>query len=173
MHPVELAPVIETALESVRPAAEAKNIRLEARLAAAPAVVLGDPDRLQQVAWNLLSNAIKFTPEGGAVETGLEVTGSVVRLTVQDTGNGIPPEFLPYVFDRFRQGDSSTARKHSGLGLGLAIVRHLVELHGGDVFAESPGVGLGATFTVELPLLHTHLSSDLGAFPQGTGAAAG
>ena len=173
VHPVELAPVIETALESVRPAAEAKNIRLEARLAAAPAVVLGDPDRLQQVAWNLLSNAIKFTPEGGAVETGLEVTGSVVRLTVQDTGNGIPPEFLPYVFDRFRQGDSSTARKHSGLGLGLAIVRHLVELHGGDVFAESPGVGLGATFTVELPLLHTHLSSDLGAFPQGTGAAAG
>ena len=107
------------------------------------------------------------------METGLEVTGSVVRLTVQDTGNGIPPEFLPYVFDRFRQGDSSTARKHSGLGLGLAIVRHLVELHGGDVFAESPGVGLGATFTVELPLLHTHLSSDLGAFPQGTGAAAG
>jgi CheY-like chemotaxis protein len=114
--------------------------------------VYGDPDRLQQVIWNLVSNAIKFTPMGGRVETLVGCDGSHVEIKVSDTGEGIEPEFVPYVFDRFRQADSSIQRKHSGLGLGLAIVRHLVELHGGEVRVESPGLGRGTTFTVRLPL---------------------
>jgi CheY-like chemotaxis protein/anti-sigma regulatory factor (Ser/Thr protein kinase) len=112
----------------------------------------GDPDRLQQVVWNLLSNAIKFTPKGGEVGVRVERSGSDVRVRVSDTGQGITPEFLPYVFDRFRQQDGSTTREHGGLGLGLAIVRHLVEQHGGSVTAESAGARRGATFTINLPI---------------------
>ncbi|MDC4226753.1 MAG: ATP-binding protein [Candidatus Manganitrophus sp.] len=112
---------------------------------------MGDPDRLQQVIWNLISNAIKFTPRQGSVSIEVEQIDPHVQIRVRDTGIGIAPDFLPYVFDRFRQADSSSTRTHSGLGLGLAIVRHLVELHGGTVSAESPGKGKGATFTVKLP----------------------
>jgi PAS domain S-box-containing protein len=148
---VELAPVVQAAIDAVRPAAESKGIRL--RAAFDPwAVVAGDPHRLQQIAWNLLSNAVKFTPAGGEVRVAAERLLTHVRIEVSDTGQGIAPEFLPYVFDRFRQADSSTTRRHGGLGLGLAIVRHLVELHGGTVQAYSAGEGQGATFTVHLPL---------------------
>jgi hypothetical protein len=117
-------------------------------------MVFGDPERLQQVVWNLLSNGIKFTPSEGEVEIGLEQVGSYVQIRVKDTGVGIHPDFLPYIFDHFRQADSTTTRSHGGLGLGLAIVRYLVELHGGTVYAESEGEGKGATFTVKL-LLHS------------------
>ncbi|HYY95120.1 MAG TPA: ATP-binding protein, partial [Pyrinomonadaceae bacterium] len=148
---VELAPVVQAAIDAVRPAAESKGIRL--RAAFDPwAVVVGDPHRLQQIAWNLLSNAVKFTPGGGEVRVAAERLLTHVRIEVSDTGQGIAPEFLPYVFDRFRQADSSTTRRHGGLGLGLSIVRHLVELHGGTVQASSAGEGQGATFTVQLPL---------------------
>jgi CheY-like chemotaxis protein len=123
-------------------------------------VVSGDASRLQQVVWNLLSNAIKFTPSGGQVDIRLERIGSQAQITVSDTGKGIQADFLPYAFDYFRQGDSTTTRKFGGLGLGLAIVRHLVELHGGTVQADSPGEGQGATFTVRLPLLLSQLQSD-------------
>src|ERR671928_787490 len=115
--------------------------------------VMGEPRRLQQVVWNLLLNAVKFTPIGGEVRVRVERAGAHARVTVTDTGVGIAPNFLPYVFDRFRQGDQSTTRVHGGLGLGLSIVRHLVELHGGSVRGESEGEGKGSTFTVELPLL--------------------
>jgi PAS domain S-box-containing protein len=148
---VSLRDVAAGALEAVRPAAEAKEIDLTADLEEA-AVVWGDAGRLQQVVWNLLSNAIKFTPKGGRIDVRLDVAGSQARIVVRDTGKGIRPDFLPYVFDRFRQADSATTRTHGGLGLGLAIVRHLVELHGGTVRAESDGEGRGATFTVSLPV---------------------
>jgi PAS domain S-box-containing protein len=148
---VELATVVQAAIDTVRPAAESKGIRL--RSAFDPwAVVAGDPHRLQQIAWNLISNAVKFTPAGGEVRVAAERLPTHVRIEVSDTGQGINPEFLPFVFDRFRQADSSTTRRHGGLGLGLAIVRHLVELHGGTVQAYSAGEGQGATFTVRLPL---------------------
>jgi PAS domain S-box-containing protein len=150
---VELAPVIESAVDSVRPAAEAKGIRLHVVLDRQAGPVSGDPDRLQQVVWNLLSNAIKFTPKDGRVQVLLARADSQLEITISDTGQGIAPEFLPYVFDRFRQADPTTTRAHGGLGLGLAIVRHLVELHGGQVRAESAGAGRGATFRVVLPLL--------------------
>jgi PAS domain S-box-containing protein len=152
-HPVELVPVIEAALDTVRPAAEAKDIQIESRLDPSAGLVLGDPNRLQQVVWNLLSNAVKFTPKSGRVLVRLELIHSRVQISVSDTGQGISPEFLPYVFDRFRQADSSSTRSHGGLGLGLAIVRHLVELHGGTVHAHSPGIRQGATFFVNLPLM--------------------
>lgn len=152
-QPVELISVIEAAMNAVRPAAEAKGIRLETALDSSANVVSGDANRLQQVIWNLLSNAVKFTPDGGRIQAHLQHTRSYVELKVMDTGQGISREFLPYVFDRFRQADSTTTRRHGGLGLGLAIVRHLVELHGGTVHAESPGEGQGATFTLKLPLL--------------------
>ncbi len=152
VRPVDLAPVLRAALDVVRPAAEAKHIALEAEMADLPGRVRGDADRLQQVTWNLLSNAIKFTPRDGKVDVRLEADGAVARLVVSDSGQGIDPEFLPHVFDRFRQAEGGSTRKHSGLGLGLAIVRHLVEIHGGTVKAESAGLGCGATFTVELPL---------------------
>ncbi|MGH7998496.1 MAG: hybrid sensor histidine kinase/response regulator, partial [Brasilonema sp.] len=151
--PIELVRVIEAALEIVRPAADAKEIQLQSVLDPTAGSVAGDFDRLQQVVWNLLSNAIKFTPKGGLVQVRLERVNSHVEITVTDTGRGISPDFVPYVFDRFRQADSSTTRIYSGLGLGLAIVRHLVELHGGTVHAESLGEGQGATFTVQLPLV--------------------
>jgi PAS domain S-box-containing protein len=152
LAPLELVPVIETTIETVLPAAEAKNIHIEPILESAVGSVLGDAARLQQVFWNLLSNAVKFTPKGGRVEIRLETINSRVQIQVSDTGQGINPDFLPYVFERFRQADSTTTRSYGGLGLGLAIVRHLVELHGGTVQAESPGLGQGATFIVNLPL---------------------
>ncbi|MGH7397658.1 MAG: hybrid sensor histidine kinase/response regulator [Candidatus Rokuibacteriota bacterium] len=153
VQPLDLRRVVEDALDAVRPAAEAKNIRLQPVLASPGGPVSGDPDRLQQVVWNLVSNAVKFTPKGGRVQIQLQRVDSHVEIVVSDTGQGIPPELLPYLFDRLRQGDSTSTRAHSGLGLGLALVRHLVELHGGIVFAESPGDGLGATFVVKLPLM--------------------
>jgi PAS domain S-box-containing protein len=149
---VNLLPVIEAALDAVAPAAEAKRIRLEAVLDPEAGSVAGDPARLQQVVWNLLSNGVKFTPPGGRVEVRLERLDSQVEIRVSDSGEGIRPEFLPHVFDRFRQADSSTTRTHGGLGLGLAIVRHLVELHGGTVHADSAGEGQGSTFAVRLPV---------------------
>ncbi len=151
VRPVELDNVIEMAIESVRPAAEAKNIRLQ-KIIDSNAIVSGDPDRLQQIIWNLLSNSIKFTPKDGRVRIKLERINSHVEITVEDNGIGIDAETLPYIFERFRQSDSSTTRKYGGLGLGLAIVRHLVELHGGSVDAKSDGIGKGAVFTVALPI---------------------
>lgn len=153
IYPNNLIEIIAAAIESMRPAAEAKAIRLETRLDASVRMFPCDPNRLQQVIWNLLSNAVKFTPEKGLIEVQLERVDSSVIIKVSDTGIGISADFLPYVFDRFRQADSSTTKSHSGLGLGLAIVRQLVELHGGTVEVESPGIGCGATFTVKLPLL--------------------
>jgi signal transduction histidine kinase/CheY-like chemotaxis protein len=150
---VEPVSFIEAAIEAVVPAAEAKEIRIRKSLDAGAPEVFGDPARLQQVVWNLLSNAIKFTPRGGHVEVRLERANSHLEISVTDSGAGIEAEFLPYVFDRFRQADGSTRRQYGGLGLGLAIVRHLVELHGGTVAAASAGEGLGATFTVRLPLM--------------------
>jgi PAS domain S-box-containing protein len=156
VRPVMLSPVIEAALDSVRPMAEAKGVRLQTTLDSQGGPVAGDFSRLQQVVWNLLSNAIKFTPKGGRVQVRLERSNSQIEIVVSDTGQGISPEFLPHVFDRFRQADSSSTRKHGGLGLGLAIVRHLVELHGGAVAVSSAGEGQGATFMVRLPLMAAH-----------------
>jgi signal transduction histidine kinase/ActR/RegA family two-component response regulator len=149
---VDLKPVIEAALDAVRPAAVAKDLRLQSVLDSGAPPIMGDPARLQQVVWNLLVNAVKFTPKGGRVQVHLLRVNSHVEIVVSDTGQGIAPEVLPFIFDRFRQGDSSSTRAHTGLGLGLALVRHLVELHGGAVVAESGGEGKGATFIVKLPL---------------------
>jgi PAS domain S-box-containing protein len=151
---------IESAIEAVRPAAEAKGIRVQKIIDTGVVSVSGDPVRLQQVVWNLLSNSIKFTPKGGRVQIRLERVNSHIEIAVSDTGSGITPEFLPHVFDRFRQADQQTTRQHGGMGLGLAIVRHLVELHGGNVRAESPGEGKGATFTVVLPVAPVYQSND-------------
>ncbi|MBD0372418.1 MAG: PAS domain S-box protein [Pyrinomonadaceae bacterium] len=153
LREVEPSLLIDSAIEAVRPAAEAKGVRIQKLTGTGVSHLTGDPSRLQQVFWNLLSNAVKFTPAGGRVQISLERKDSQLEIAVSDTGQGISAEFLPYVFDRFRQADSTTTRKHGGLGLGLAIVRHLVELHGGTVRAESAGVGQGATFTVTLPLV--------------------
>jgi PAS domain S-box-containing protein len=148
---VDPSEILESAIESIRPAAEAKAIQLSVQLASKH-LVSGDPNRLQQIVWNLLSNAVKFTPPRGRVVVRMERVASDLRIVVSDSGAGITPEFLPYVFDRFSQANTTTERKHGGLGLGLAIVRHLVELHGGTVSAESPGEEGGATFTVSLPV---------------------
>ena len=150
--PVNLAAVVEAAAAVVRPAAEAKGVTLRTRLDGESLTINGDPARLQQVVWNLLSNAVKFTHAGGRVEARVRRAGSQMEVSVSDTGQGIETEFLPYVFERFRQADVGTTRRHGGLGLGLAIVRHLVELHGGTVNAESEGEGRGSTFTVRLPV---------------------
>ncbi|HEY9421243.1 MAG TPA: response regulator [Thermoanaerobaculia bacterium] len=150
--PVELHRIIDAVLESVRPAADAKGIQLAVSLGRLGSPALGDADRLQQVVWNLLSNAIKFTPRGGRVEVLLQELGASALIRVTDSGIGIRPDFLPYVFDRFRQAESTLTRSHGGLGLGLSIVRHLVELHGGTVEVNSQGEGMGAVFTVRLPL---------------------
>ena len=150
----ELQPVIEAAAESIRPTAEAKSVSLELKLDSEAGPVFGDRERLQQVVWNLLSNAVKFTPSGGKVNVNLQRINSHVEISVTDSGAGINPDFLPYVFERFRQADGSTTRAHGGLGLGLAIVRHLVELHGGVASADSEGLGRGATFTVRMPLMN-------------------
>jgi signal transduction histidine kinase len=144
-------PVVEAAIDSVRPMAEAKSIGFTIELGDDPAIIIGDHARLHQIVWNLLSNAIKFTPEDGAVRVSLDVTESRVELVVSDTGVGIAPDFLPHVFERFRQGDARVTRAHGGLGLGLAIVRHLTEMHGGSAAAVSAGQGKGATFIVRLP----------------------
>jgi len=152
MHPLNLAPIVEAALDALRPTADVKGIKLQTRFVPAQCLVKGDPNRLRQVIWNLLSNAIKFTPRNGSVSIDLTCVESTARLTVGDTGDGISPEFLPYVFDRFRQAEGSISRKQGGLGLGLAVARHLVELHGGTIRAESDGLGTGAVFTVDLPL---------------------
>jgi signal transduction histidine kinase/CheY-like chemotaxis protein len=164
---VNLVEIIEAALEAMRPAAEAKGIRVKVTLDTLVGPVRGDASRLQQVLWNLLSNAVKFTPKGGQVKVCLERVDSHVEISVNDSGEGIPPAFLPHVFDRFRQADSSSTRKHGGLGLGLAIVKQLVELHGGKVHAKSPGPGKGATFLVVLPLMPL-----LDALPQDADIAA-
>jgi PAS domain S-box-containing protein len=152
MERVDLSNVAAAAIETVRPAADARGVRLQSAIPAGLPDFMGDPQRLQQVLWNLLSNAVKFTDSGGHVQLTAAVERRALVVAVEDTGIGIPADFLPYVFDRFMQGDSSSTRAHSGLGLGLAIVRHLVELHGGTVSAESPGTGHGATFRVRLPL---------------------
>jgi PAS domain S-box-containing protein len=152
MQAVAPASFIDAAIETVRPAADAKNIRIDKQYAADPGLVAGDPARLQQVVWNLLSNAIKFTPRDGQVSIELARNDASVAITVRDNGAGIRPEFITHVFERFRQADASMTRRHGGLGLGLAIVKHLIEQHGGTVRAESAGEGKGASFTIELPL---------------------
>ncbi|MEP6742963.1 MAG: ATP-binding protein [bacterium] len=153
LHPIELASVLEAAVNVVRPTAEAKGIQIELDFEREPTVVSGDANRLQQVFWNLLSNAVKFTAAGGKVRLSLKQLDSEVEIEVADTGQGITPEFLPFVFDRFRQADSTSTRHHGGLGLGLAIARHLVEIHGGHVSATSDGDGKGACFRLRLPLI--------------------
>ncbi len=177
---VRLAPIVEAALDSVRQAADAKSIRLGVEYDDETDLVTGDPDRLQQVIWNLLSNAIKFTPKGGSVGVRVVRHGSDVRVSVSDTGQGISPEFLPHVFERFRQADGSTTREHGGLGLGLAIVRHLVEQHGGRVSAESDGEQRGSTFSIDLPIAAVKAPAgeaegrpDLKCLPAGVALALG
>jgi PAS domain S-box-containing protein len=154
VQPLHLHEVIETALDAVRQSAAAKKIRLHTLLDSSIGLVRGDPNRLQQVLWNLLSNAVKFTPSGGRISVVLERVNSHVEIVVEDTGAGIRAEFLPFVFDRFRQGDSSITRQHRGLGLGLSIVKNLVEMHGGSVRVKSPGENQGSTFIVVLPVSH-------------------
>ncbi len=146
---------MDSAVTAVRPTADAKGVVLVTRLDDCRKVN-ADPARLQQVAWNLLTNSIKFTPRGGRVEVALREIGGQVELSVNDSGQGIKPEFLPFVFDRFRQADASTTRRHGGLGLGLSIVKSLVELHGGTVDVQSPGEGQGSTFLVRLPSAPLH-----------------
>ncbi len=152
LQPVELVSIIEAAVETVRPALDARNISLQLALDPDAATVIGDPNRLQQALWNLLTNAVKFTPRGGRIQVWLRREGSHVEITVADNGQGIDPALLPYVFDRFRQSDASTTRSLGGLGLGLAIVKHLLELHGGSIHAASEGEGRGATFLVRIPV---------------------
>ena len=151
-RPISLGSVIDSAVETMRPAIDAKTIDLQISLSETPSVI-GDSDRLQQVVWNLISNAVKFTPENGQIRVRLETIDSQARIVVSDTGKGIGSNFLPHVFERFRQADGTTTRKYGGLGLGLAIVRHIVDLHGGTVEASSPGDGKGTTFIVKLPIL--------------------
>ena len=153
MRRVKIPELIDAALGSVTPALSVKSIRLEKVIASGVKYVTGDPGRLQQVLWNLLTNAIKFTPKGGQIQILADRVASHLEISVTDTGEGIAPEFLSQLFERFSQGDASTTRNHGGLGLGLSIVRHLVEMHGGTIRAKSPGVGQGATFVVSLPIL--------------------
>jgi signal transduction histidine kinase/ActR/RegA family two-component response regulator len=156
VQPVNVAEVVKQAAATVTPAADAKNLRLQCVLDPHVPPVSGDPDRLQQVVWNLLSNAVKFTPKGGRIQVKVQRVNSHIEIVVSDTGRGIASEFVPHLFERFRQADSAFSRDHGGLGLGLAIVRELVELHGGTVNASSDGPGTGATFTVALPLMIVH-----------------
>jgi signal transduction histidine kinase/ActR/RegA family two-component response regulator len=171
--PVVPASVVEAALDVVRPAADAKGIRLQSVLDPRAGPVAGDAERLQQVLWNLLSNAVKFTTKGGRVQVTVARVNSSVEIAVSDTGQGISAEFLPYVFDRFRQADSSTTRRQGGLGLGMAITKHLVELHGGTIRAESPGEGMGATFTLSLPVMVLHAAGGLPASLAGRARLSG
>jgi signal transduction histidine kinase len=149
---VDPVSVIEQAVQTIQPAADTKGISIETDLPSEIGPITGDPTRLEQVIWNLLSNAVKFTPQGGRVEVRLERIAPNIRITVSDTGKGISPDFLPYVFERFRQADASSAKRQGGLGLGLALVKYLVELHGGTVEVASAGEGQGATFKVMLPV---------------------
>ncbi|HEY9837388.1 MAG TPA: hybrid sensor histidine kinase/response regulator, partial [Vampirovibrionales bacterium] len=165
VQPVNLSSVLTGALETVSLAAEAKSIHIETRFDTTASPVAGDVIRLQQVFWNLLSNAVKFTPTNGQIEVILAQVDSMAQIQVQDTGKGIAPQFLPYVFEYFRQEDGGTTRSFGGLGLGLAIVRYIVEQHGGSVMAESPGEGLGSTFTVYLPLMSVDPTPDTGDRP--------
>jgi two-component system CheB/CheR fusion protein len=160
---LDLTQIIDAAIDTVRPAADAKSIQIRSQLDPEAGSFLGDPDRLQQILWNMLSNAVKFTPSEGRVDVRLQRLGSDVQIIVSDTGKGISADFLPYIFDRFRQADSTSVRKHGGLGLGLAIVRHLVEMHGGTVCAESRGEGQGATFTVRLPVADSRIEEKVSA----------
>jgi CheY-like chemotaxis protein len=153
---VELPSVINAALESVRPAAEAKGVRVQPIIEPIVEPMHGDPARLQQIVWNLVSNAVKFTPKGGRVQVVLARVNSHVEIRVSDTGEGIAAEFLPHLFERFTQADPSPSREHAGLGIGLAVVKQLAELHGGRVHAASDGIGKGSTFIVELPLAIVH-----------------
>jgi signal transduction histidine kinase/ActR/RegA family two-component response regulator len=150
---VELSAIVAHGVATVQPAADAKGVRIHTRIARQAAFVSADRDRLQQVVWNVLSNAVKFTPRGGRVDISIEIADTHVALAVRDSGIGIAPEFLPHVFERFRQADSRYSREHGGLGLGLAICRHIVEMHGGTMTATSAGRGRGSTFSVELPLV--------------------
>ncbi len=167
VRPTDLAGVVRSAVETLRPTADNKGIRLQSVLDPNGVMISGDPERIQQALWNLLSNAIKFTPKNGRVQVRLERINSHVEITVSDTGKGIEPDFLDFVFDRFRQADSSKTRKHGGLGLGLSIARHLVELHGGSLHAFSEGIGCGATFTIKLPLI---IVKDENRFPSEAGS---
>jgi signal transduction histidine kinase/ActR/RegA family two-component response regulator len=157
VRPVNPREVVEAAMDSVRLAAEAKGVALHAELDPSVGGISGDPDRLQQIVWNLLSNAIKFTPKGGRVSVRLRRVDTHVLIDVEDNGQGIPKDFLPHVFERFRQFEGGSTRKHGGLGLGLAIVQHLTELHGGTIHAHSEGEGQGARFTLKLPLTTVYL----------------
>jgi CheY-like chemotaxis protein/anti-sigma regulatory factor (Ser/Thr protein kinase) len=163
IQPIDLPLIVETAVESVRPAADANGIRIERTITPDVGPVSGDPSRLQQVTWNLLSNAVKFTPRGGRVSIAVARVNSHVEMRVSDTGKGISADFLPHLFERFRQHDSSISRQHGGLGLGLAIVKQLVELHGGRVEASSAGEGHGSTFTVILPIALSYAPPDADA----------
>ena len=160
VQPVMPFAFVQGAIESARPAADARGVRLEATLDPAAGPVSGDANRLQQVAWNLISNAIKFTPRGGQVQVTFERVNSNIEICVADSGIGIRPDFLPHIFERFRQADATPTREHGGLGLGLSIVKHIVELHGGTVEANSDGEGQGATFRVRLPLAVSRSNSD-------------
>ncbi|HEY3320755.1 MAG TPA: ATP-binding protein [Planctomycetota bacterium] len=170
MRAIELRPIIEAAIASVRPAADAKSIPIHTTYEGDVGPIIGDAERLQQVVWNLASNAVKFTPRHGQVEVDLSRAGSLVRLTVHDTGQGMDADLLTRIFSRFRQGDSSTTRAFGGLGMGLAIARHIVELHGGVVRAESGGLGKGATFSVLLPVQALRESHSQGSLPSGAAA---
>ena len=163
MREIDLPALVAAGIDSIRPAADAKKIRLTSAFSNVLGTVIGDRDRLQQIIWNLLTNAVKFTPKQGRIHTVIKRVDSHVEISVSDTGQGIAPEFLPYVFDRFRQADAATTRRHGGLGLGLSIVKHLTELHGGNVRASSGGLGQGATFRLCLPLqsLHQEAAEDL------------
>jgi CheY-like chemotaxis protein len=156
VEPVDLPAILGEAVATVMPAAEAKGLRVETVIEPLTTPISGDADRLQQVVWNLISNAIKFTPRGGKVQLRLARVNSHVEVTVSDTGRGIAPDFLPFVFERFRQADATFSREHGGLGLGLAIAKQLTELHGGTITASSGGPDQGATFAVKLPLMIVH-----------------
>jgi CheY-like chemotaxis protein len=168
---VDLAAVVAAGIETVRPAANAKEIRLTSAFASVNGIVTGDKDRLQQIVWNLLINAVKFTPKHGRIHVVIRRIDSHVAIDVTDNGQGIAPEFLGQVFDRFRQADATTTRRHTGLGLGLSIVKHLTELHGGNVRVASQGPGLGATFTVSLPLKPVRHEPEADAEAQRNAAA--
>src|SRR3954471_546032 len=173
LRPMSLAACIKDAIDTVRPAADARGVTIELQASEGPLDINGDPERMQQVIWNLLSNAVKFTPQGGRVSLAAERRGRLAEITVPDPGVGLTPEFLPYVFDRFRQADQSFTRAHGGLGLGLSIVKQVVEMHGGQIAAASEGAGRGSVFTVRLPAgaIETPLPSDAAA-KDGQAAAA-
>jgi len=173
MRSVDLVSIVDGAVDSLRPVAEARRVAIERQFGSSPLVTVGDPDRLQQVVWNLLSNAVKFTPAGGVVRIGLRREALFDQIEVSDTGIGIDPEFLPSVFETFRQADASSTRTYGGLGLGLSIVRHLVEMHGGVVEADSEGRDSGATFTVRLPVRAPDAEGFTRAEPAPTGGLAG